>query len=98
MDNAVTIAVAVVASTGFWSLIQYIVSSKLTRESAESQMLKGLGHDRICFLAEAYIKRGSITREEYENLHTYLYLPYKRLGGNGTAQRLMDEVMKLPIV
>lgn len=40
-------------------------------------MLKGLGHDRICYLGECYIQRGYITKDEYENLHDYLYLPYK---------------------
>lgn len=32
-----------------------------------------------------------------ENLNTYLYEPYKKLGGNGSALRVMQEVNKLPI-
>lgn len=43
-------------------------------------MLKGLGHDRICYLGECYIQRGYITKDEYENLRDYLYLPYKKIG------------------
>ena len=35
--------------------------------------------------------------DEYDNLKNYLYEPYKKLGGNGTAERVMDEVDKLPI-
>ena len=35
--------------------------------------------------------------DEYENLNTYLYEPYKKLGGNGSALRVMQEVNKLPI-
>ena len=34
---------------------------------------------------------------EYDNLYNYLYKPYKSLGGNGSAERIMEEVKKLPI-
>ena len=60
-------------------------------------MLVGLGHDRIMFLGMHYIERGYITRDEYENLCEYLYNPYEKLGGNGSAKRIMAEVDKLPI-
>lgn len=60
-------------------------------------MLIGLGHDRIIQLGNEYIQRGYITSEEYENLHDYLYAPYKKLGGNGSAEQIMDKVKKLPI-
>lgn len=60
-------------------------------------MLKGLGHDRICYPGECYIQRGYITKDEYENLHDYLYLPYKKLGGNGTAEKIMKEVDRLSL-
>jgi len=92
----ITIVVAVFASAGFWSFINRLMQNK-GEKSPERQMLLGLAHDRICYLAEKYIERGWITRDEYENLHDYLYLPYKRLGGNGTADRLMEEVDRLPI-
>lgn len=43
-----------------------------------------------------YINRGYITPDEYENLYDYLYKPYEKLGGNGSAKRLMNKVEKLP--
>jgi hypothetical protein len=43
-----------------------------------------------------YIEREYIYADEYENL-CMLYRPYKKMGGNGTAKRLMDEVDKLEI-
>ena len=92
----VQIIIAVFASAGFWKLIDTQIQKK-DAKSPERQMLLGLAHDKICYLAEKYIERGWITRDEYENLHDYLYLPYKALGGNGTADRLMEEVDKLPI-
>lgn len=92
----VSIVCAVFASTGFWAFLSTIAQNHNKKESAESKMLKGLGHDRICYLGGIYIKRGSISKDEYENLHDYLYLPYKNLGGNGTAEKIMKEVERLP--
>ena len=60
-------------------------------------MLIGLAHDRIMYLGMGYIERGWITQDEYENLYEYLYKPYEKMGGNGSAKRVMDEVNKLPI-
>lgn len=60
-------------------------------------MLIGLAHDRIIYLGLKYIERGWITKDEYENLIDYLYVPYDKLGGNGSAQRIINEVKKLPI-
>lgn len=91
--NIVSIVCATVASTGFWT----IVSSRITKKSAEAEMLIGLGHDRIIRLGLDYISRGWITEDEYDNLYNYLYLPYVKLGGNGSAERVMEEVKKLPI-
>ena len=63
----------------------------------QSKLLLGLAHDRIVYLGCCYIERGYITKDEYENLHDYLYTPYKALGGNGSAEHIMDEVEDLPI-
>ena len=92
-----SIVAAIFASTGFWAFITYLVQRKDTKDSAQAQMLKGLGHDRICYLGESYINRGYITKDEYENLHDYLYVPYKKLGGNGTAEKIVNDVADLPI-
>lgn len=62
----------------------------------QSEMLMGLGHDRILQLGEKYIAQGSITLEEYEDLDKYLYRPYAALGGNGTAKKIMEEIKALP--
>lgn len=92
-----SIVSSVFASTGFWAFLTFLVQNKKTKESAETQMLKGLGHDRICHLGESYIEQGYITKDDYENLHDYLYIPYKKLGGNGTAEKIMKEVEHLPL-
>ena len=98
VEIVVSIVVAMFASTGFWAFLTYLIQRRDSKNSAESQMLIGLAHDRICYLGEKYIKQGHITQDQFQNLHDYLYEPYKRLGGNGTAKKVMDEVKELPLM
>lgn len=92
LELAVTVLVSVLASSGFWAYIQ----SRRDKKDAKTQMILGLAHDRILSQGTVYIKRGWITPDEYENLNDYLYLPYKKMGGNGTASKIMEEVKRLP--
>lgn len=95
LEIFMTIVGSVLASSGFWAYIQ----SKRDTKDVKTQMLMGLGHDRLNHLAMSYISRGDwITQDEYENLHMYLYEPYIKMGGNGTVTRLMGEVEKLRVV
>ncbi len=93
MENWLQIVLAVFASSGLWAFLQAL----LNRKSAKTRMILGLGHDRIICLCSNYIDRGWISNDEYEDLFKYLYEPYTKMGGNGTAKRLMDEVGRLPI-
>lgn len=93
IDMFITILISVLGSSGLWAYIQ----TKYQNKDTKTMMLLGLGHDRIVYLCSKYLEKGFITYEEYENLYEYLYKPYKALGGNGTAERLMDEVKKLPV-
>ena len=90
---AVPLIVALLTSSGLWAL----VSKRVDKNNAERKMLVGLAHDRIIHLGMAYIERGYVTQDEYENLQVYLYEPYEKMGGNGSARRVMEEVRKLPI-
>ena len=94
LQMLITIACSLTASSGFWAYILKKSDCKdVTRE-----MLIGLGHDRIVYLGMIYVERGWVSQDEYENLNDYLYKPYKALGGNGSAERIMQEVNKLRIV
>jgi len=93
LQTVITVACAVIASSGFWAFL----TKKSEKKDVRTKMLLGLGHDRIMYLCLKYIDRGSITADEYENLYEYLYKPYEEMGGNGSAKRLMDEVKKLKI-
>lgn len=78
----ITIFSSVLASSGLWAYL----SKRTENKDVKTEMLIGLAHDRIMYLGMSYIERGYITQDEYE-----------KLGGNGSAKRIMQEVDKLPI-
>lgn len=88
-----TVFGSVLASSGLWAYLM----RRTEKKDVKTEMLIGLGHDRIVYLGMSYIERGYITKDEFENLYDYLYKPYKKMGGNGSAERVMNEVIKLPI-
>lgn len=90
-----TIICAILASSGLWA----IVMKKIERKDIEKELLLGLAHDRILYLGMSYINRDPpyITEDEYDNLYNYLFVPYEKMGGNGSAKRVMTEIEKLPI-
>jgi len=90
----VPIVVALLGS-GLWAgLIDYIKqrNNKLT---TDQKMLLGLGHAILYDKLEMYIERGYITVDQLEDLE-YLYKPYRAMGGNGTCEKLYEEVCRLP--
>ena len=88
-----SVLIALISSTGLWSFI----ANYRNKHDAKTKLLVGLAHDRIVYLGMKYIERGYITRDEYENLNDYLYVPYSTAGGNGSAKRVMEEVKRLPL-
>lgn len=93
MTMTITIIGSIVATSGFWTFIQ----RRLDKKDVQCEMLIGLGHDRIIYLGMCYIDRGWLTQAEYENIEDYLYKPYSKMGGNGTAEKIIQQVRDLPI-
>lgn len=94
----VSLVVSVFASSGLWSLITFLIQRREEKKNNLTKLVLGLAYDKIVNNCMKYIKRGSITKDEYEDLIKYLYKPYVNEGGDGTAERLVAEVGKLPIV
>ncbi len=90
---AVPLVAAVLTSSGLWA----VIARRADKGDAQRKMLVGLAHDRIVHLGMVYVDRGYITQDEYENLNDYLYVPYEKMGGNGSAKRVMEEVRRLPM-
>ena len=100
----VPLIVALLTSTALWGVVSKVILKRMEltakrskADEAQRKMLVGLAHDRIIHLGMVYIERGYVTQDEYENLQVYLYEPYEKMGGNGSARRVMEEVRKLPI-
>lgn len=92
LELVVAVIVGALTSSGLWAFLQH----KSDTKDAKTELLIGLAHDRIVYLGMNYINQGSITRAEFDNLYTYLYVPYEKLGGNGSAKHIMDIVKQLP--
>lgn len=97
MDTWVPVAVTslstVLASSGLWTWLQ----KKNNNSTATNRLLMGLAYDKITNRGMDYIQRGWISKDEFEDFQKYLYEPYKDFGGNGVAERIMDEVRRLPL-
>lgn len=100
----VTAILSALTSSGFMSLIIYLIQRRDRKKdqeernsSAQSRMLIGLGHDRIVSLTDRYVKRGSITLKEKRNLE-FLYRPYADMGGNGDCKIGYDACQTLEVV
>lgn len=94
IELIITAVAAALSSTGFWALLQ----SKSQRRTASEDMLLGIGHTEIVFFTERYLRRGGITMTELNDLEQYLYKPYKELGGNGSAEQIVNKCKALPII
>lgn len=92
LELFITVATSVLGSSGLWAFIQ----ARNSKNTARSQLLVGMAHIHLITIAEGYIRRGWISHSEYDDLRIYLYDPYKTMGGNGSAQRLMQELSLLP--
>ena len=100
----ITVLVTALTSSGFMSLILYLLQRRDRRKekeaadtSAQTRMLIGLGHDRLIYLTDKYVRRGAITLKEKRNLK-FLYDPYSDMGGNGDCRIGYDACQDLPVV
>ena len=98
------IIIAAISSSGLSSLIVFLIqrwdkkkSEKQQDKSATTRMLFGLGHDKLIFLTDKYVRRGAITLVEKRNLD-YIYKPYRDLNGNGDCEIGYKACEKLPVV
>lgn len=94
LDILIAVVLSVFGSSGFWVYLQ----KRQERRSANTRLLLGMAHDRIVYVGKTYIHRGSLTLDEYEDFMKYLYEPYAEFGGNGLAERIVEEVKRLPVV
>lgn len=93
LTPVLTVVASLLGSSGLWAYFQ----SRADKDSATRKLLLGLAHDRIIYLGMSYIDKGWISKDEYDDLMKYLYEPYNHFGGNGLAEKIMNDVKELPI-
>lgn len=79
-------------SGGFWVYL----TRKYEKRDAVDKLIMGLAHDKIVSLGMAYIEKGFVTKDEYDDLFKYFWEPYRDLGGDGSAERIVRLVDILP--
>ena len=94
VQMSVTIFCTMLTSSGLWAF----VASKQKVNDASTRLMLGLAHDAIVSQGVRYINRGYITFDEYEDFMKYLCEPYATFGGNGMAEKIVDQVKKLDVV
>ena len=93
ITTVITIFGSVMASSGFWTIVQ----RRSDKNDASVRLILGLAHNTIVAQGLAYVERGYIFKDEYDDFVKYLYGPYSTFGGNGLAEKVFKEVTALPI-
>ena len=107
-----TIIIAILSSGGLWAVISTLVAAWLDKRRAKQdkailstamlethgKALRGLLYGALEKKCAEYLKKGTITAAELNDLRKYYYEPYHDgLGGNGTIEKLFERVENLPV-
>ena len=110
ITGTITLLVGIFGSTGFWSwkVAKREKNSEVYKKIDEienkvdsyienmQQMVMGQTYVNIVRTCEYWIKRGWAEQDDIRDLEHYMYDPYIKWGGNGTAERLFKQVCELP--
>lgn len=110
MDQLLAITAMVLGSSGLSAVVVAVLNRrwiKADREDERSdqhddridaivEAQKVLMIDRVRHLGQSYMSRGSITLPEKETLHE-MHKAYRKLGGNGHLDTIMEEVDDLAV-
>lgn len=97
--------------TGIFSLIKWRLDRKASREDRNADKedktneqiagivvgVRMLMYDRIKHLGNSYLRRGSVSSEELEDLISMHKVYHNELDGNGFLDNLMEKVKHLPV-
>lgn len=103
MDITAQIIVAAFGGGGLSAIIVALLNRYWTKKDREDDRLTALVSaqkimmvDRVRYLGQCYINRGSISLADKETL-LEMHKNYKALGGNGHLDTVMSEIEELPI-
>ena len=67
------------------------------KSDAERRIIRGIAHLQIVKACRHYLEVNRITTSQYNDL-VVMVDAYRELGGNGSVNRVMQEIEKLPII
>jgi hypothetical protein len=104
MENLIIALIGALTGSGVSSIIVVLLQRKWTKQDKHDERIdalldanKVLMIDRVRCLGKQYISDGEIHLEDKENLKE-MYDSYKRLGGNGHLETVMNEVNHLKVI
>lgn len=83
-------------TTGLAGYLVWLAQKTYTNKSASARALKALLRAEIRERHHHYVERSWITTHELDEFID-MYNAYKELGGNGTAEKMYQIVISLPI-
>lgn len=86
------IITTLLGGSGVWAWAK----SKSDRNNTTRSLLLEVSKNQLIALGRAYLDRGYITMDEYEEYEAE-YKLYSAIGGNGLARRVFKQVDDLPI-
>lgn len=89
----VTIVVALIGSSGVWGIFTMLIQKRNTT----TILLLRVAQHVLVTESHRLLEQGYMTSDEYKNITKGLYEPYKLLGGNGLAEKMINDIAKLPI-
>lgn len=84
---------AVLGAPGIWAWAK----TKAVHNGNAAKLLLAVSRNQLVTNGRAYIERGYITMDEYEEYEKE-YQIYSSLGGNGLARRIFEQVDDLPMM
>lgn len=105
MSETIIIAlIAALTGSGISSIVIVLLQRKWAKQDMHDERVDALVDaskvqmiDRVRWLGRSYIEAGEIRLEDKENLRE-MYAAYKRLGGNGHLDTIMNEVDHLKVI
>ena len=104
MENLLIALIGALTGSGVSSIVVVILQRRWAKQDKHDERVdalvdanKVLMIDKVRWLGKKYIAEGEIHLEDKENLKE-MYNAYKRLGGNGHLDTVMDEVNHLRVI
>lgn len=92
------ILLALIASGTISTVLNLIVmgiKEFMDRKKGLKASMRIILDDRLCCLAEKYLKHGEVSQTEMK-IYTKMHESYKSLGGNGYHDKLIEKLEQLP--